>query len=154
MQQELNSRAIPLIIFPGQEVRIIGELVEDISENRIESIDEGNHYLRIEFPTAKIPTFTESLFFELQKSGVKPIIVHPERNHAISTVPNELLSLVEKGALAQLTARSYVGSFGKKNQKLSKQLIEAELVHFITSDAHNISSRRFYRKEAFQQLEK
>ena len=42
----------------------------------------------------------------------------------------------------------------KKIQKLSKQLIEAELVHFIASDAHNIGPRRFYMKEAYQQLEK
>ena len=51
-----------------------------------------------------------------------PITVHPERNHAILTDPNELLSLVEKGALAQLTAGSYVGFFGKKNSK-AKQTI-------------------------------
>lgn len=82
------------------------------------------------------------------------IIVHPERNHTILTDPNELLSLVGKGALAQLTANSYVGSFGKKIQKLNKQLINAELVDFIVSDAHNISSRRFYMKEVYQQLEK
>ena len=154
LQQELDSRAIPLTIFPGQEVRIVGELIEDISENKIQFIDEGSQFLLIEFPTATIPAFTDSLFFELQKTGITPIIVHPERNHAILTDPNELLSLIEKGALAQLTAGSYVGSFGKKIQKFSKQLIEADLVHFIASDAHNTTSRSFYMKEAYQQLEK
>lgn len=153
LQQELNSRDIPLTLFPGQEVRIVGELVEDMFENKIQFIDESNQYLLIEFPTATIPAFTESLFFELQKSGVTPIIVHPERNHAILTNPNELLTLVEKGALAQLTAGSYVGSFGKKIQKLSKQLLEANLVHFIASDAHNTTTRNFYMEEAYQQLE-
>ncbi|EDP68098.1 capsular polysaccharide biosynthesis protein [Carnobacterium sp. AT7] len=104
LQQELDSRNIPLTLFSGQEVRIVGELVKDIFENKIQFIDEGNHYLLIEVSTATIPDFTESLFFELQKSGVTPIIVHSEINHAILTNPNELLSLVEKGALAQLRA--------------------------------------------------
>ncbi|WP_442852118.1 CpsB/CapC family capsule biosynthesis tyrosine phosphatase [Carnobacterium sp. AT7] len=32
--------------------------------------------------------------------------------------------------------------------------MEDELVHFIASDAHNTTSRRFYMKEAYQQIEK
>lgn len=154
VQQELNNRAIPLTLFPGQEVRIVGELMEDIAKNKIQFIDEGNQYLLIEFPTATIPAFTDSLFFNLQKTGVTPIIVHPERNHAILNDPTLLLNLVERGALAQLTGGSYIGSFGKKIQKFSKQLIEANLVHFIASDAHNITSRTFYMKDAYQRLEK
>src|SRR5699024_3156534 len=59
-----------------------------------------------------------------------------------------------KGALAQLTAASYTGGFGKDIQKLSKQLIEADLVHFLASDAHNTGSRSFHMKAAYQKLEK
>ncbi|MGB3159732.1 MAG: CpsB/CapC family capsule biosynthesis tyrosine phosphatase [Carnobacterium sp.] len=154
LQNELDERGISLIIFPGQEVRIHGELFENIDGNKIQFIDETNQYILIEFPTPSIPAYTESLFFELQKKRVTPIIVHPERNRAILKDPNILLSFVEKGALAQLTAASYMGGFGKDIQKLSKQLIEANLVHFIASDAHNITSRSFHMKEAFQNLEK
>lgn len=154
VQKELDNRDIPLTIFPGQEVRIVGELVEDILENKIQFVDEDNKYLMIEFPTATIPAFTDSLFFNLQKTGVTPIIVHPERNHAILNDPTVLLDLVQKGALAQLTAGSYIGSFGKKIQKLSKQLIESNLVHFIASDAHNTTTRTFYMKDAYSKLEK
>ncbi|MEG0679828.1 MAG: CpsB/CapC family capsule biosynthesis tyrosine phosphatase, partial [Carnobacterium sp.] len=95
VQQELNNRVIPLTLFPGQEVHIVGELLEDIAKNKIQFIDEGNQYLLIEFPTATIPAFTDSLFFNLQKTGVTPIIVHPERNHAILNDPTLLLKLVE-----------------------------------------------------------
>lgn len=154
VQKELDNRNIPLTLFPGQEVRIVGELMDDIEKNKIQFIDETNQYLMIEFPTATVPAFTDSLFFELQKSGVTPIIVHPERNHAILNDSTILADLVEKGALAQLTAGSYTGSFGKKIQKFSKQLIEANLVHFIASDAHNTTTRTFYMKEAYKKLEK
>lgn len=64
------------------------------------------------------------------------------------------MTLIEKGALAQLIARSYVGTFWKKTQKLSKQLIEANLVYFIVSNAHNVQSRTFHLKEAYKKLEK
>lgn len=154
LQEELDTQGIPLTIFPGQEVRINGEIFDDVEKGRIQFVDEDKQYILIEFPTMSIPTYTETLFFELQKEGITPIIVHPERNHAILNDPNLLLPFIEKGALAQLTAASYVGGFGKSIQKLSKQLIEANLVHFIASDAHNISSRTFYMKDAYQKLEK
>lgn len=154
VQAELDARGIPLTIFPGQEVRITGELMEDIAADDIQFIDEGNQYVLIEFPTPSIPAYTESLFFELQRSGVTPIIVHPERNHAVLKDPNVLLPFIERGALAQLTAASYTGGFGKEIQQVSTKLIEANLVHFIASDAHNVKSRSFHMRAAFDKLEK
>lgn len=154
VQDELDARGIPLTIFPGQEVRINGELMEDIELDRIQFIDENNQYVLIEFPTPSIPAYTESLFFEMQRSGVIPVIVHPERNHAVLKDPNILLPFIEKGALAQLTAASYTGGFGKEIQQVSTKLIEADLVHFIASDAHNVKSRSFHMRAAFDKLEK
>ena len=154
VQDELDARGIPLTIFPGQEVRINGELMEDIELEKVQFIDEGQQYVLIEFPTPSIPAYTESLFFELQRSGVTPVIVHPERNHAVLKDPNVLLPFVERGALAQLTAASYTGGFGKEIQQVSKKLIEANLVHFIASDAHSVSKRSFHMKAAFEKLEK
>lgn len=154
LQAELIQQNIPLTIFPGQEVRIVGELIEDIANDKIQFIDEENHYLLIEFPTMSIPQFTDQLFFELQKKRIIPIIVHPERNQAILHDPSLLVTLIEKGALSQLTAGSYVGTFGKKIQKLSHQLIQANLVHFIASDAHNTHSRDFHMNEAYDKLGK
>ncbi|QQP69560.1 tyrosine protein phosphatase [Carnobacterium sp. CS13] len=153
-QNELNDRDIPLIIFPRQEIRKIEEMMEDIQENKIQFIDELNQDFLIEFPTATIPAFMDSLFFNIQTKGITPVIVYPERNRAILNDPNKMLALIEKGALAQLTAGSYVGTFGKKNQKISRQLIVAGLVHIIASDAHNLQSRTFHLKEAYEKLEK
>ena len=76
------------------------------------------------------------------------MVVHPERNRIIQEDPHKLKELVQHGALAQLTAASYTGGFGKQIQKLSKQMIEADLVHFIASDAHNTGNRAFHMKEA------
>lgn len=154
LQDELDSRNIELNIFPGQEVRLYGEILADIKKDEILFTDEDNHYLLIEFPTMSIPHFAESLFFQIQQSGVIPVIVHPERNQEIIDNPNRLFEFIERGALAQVTASSYVGIFGKKIAELSSQLIEANLVHILASDAHNTRGRAFHMKEAFTRLEK
>lgn len=154
VQAEVDRNDIPLTIFPGQEVRLYGELIEDMDAGKIQFIDEGNQYVMIEFPSAEIPTYTEQLFYRLQHKGVIPIVVHPERNQGVLKDPNQLKKLIDKGALAQLTAGSYVGSFGKEAEKLSRDLIEADMIHYIASDAHNTTSRTFHLKAAYEQLEK
>lgn len=152
VQAELDKEGIPLTLYPGQEVRIYGDILEDIEKDTLLFTDELQQYILIEFPTSSIPAFTERLFYDLQSNGKTPVIVHPERNRAILEDPDKLKELVEHGALAQLTAASYTGGFGKEIQKLSKQLIEADLVHFIASDAHNTENRAFHMKEAHDQF--
>lgn len=154
LQKEIDQQNIPLTIFPGQEIRIYGEIIEDIKAGKILFTDEQQHYVLIEFPTQNIPTFAERLFYELELTGITPVIVHPERNREILEHPNRLKSLVDKGALAQLTAASLVGGFGKQIEKFSEQLINHNLVHFIASDAHNMTNRKFHMNEAYMKLEK
>ena len=83
LQNEYDARGIDLTVFPGQEVRIHGEIMEGIEKEEVLFADESNRYLLIEFPTMSIPHYAESLFFQLQQKGIVPIIVHPERNREI-----------------------------------------------------------------------
>lgn len=154
LQSELDANGIPLTVFPGQEVRLHGDLLKGIEQGEILCVDETNRYLLIEFPALSIPQYAESLFFQLQQQGIVPVIVHPERNQEIIGNPDLLLNFVEKGALAQVTASSYVGVFGKEIATLSSQLIRADLVHILASDAHNTRGRSFHMREAFDKLEK
>ena len=73
--------------------------------------------------------------------GKIPIIAHPERNRAIAEKPERLERLVRHGALAQVTAGSLSGHFGKNVQKLALQLIEANLIHTYGSDVHNLDDK-------------
>ena len=76
------------------------------------------------------------MFFKLQSKGRRPIVVHPERNLAIQDKTQILANLVEKGALAQITASSIAGAFGREPQEVSRELLQQNLVHIIASDAH------------------
>lgn len=154
LQQRLDAEKIPLEVFPSQEVRLSGDILAGIENDEILFVDETNKYLLIEFPTMTIPHYAEQLFFSLQQKGITPVIVHPERNQEIIENPDRLLEFIERGALAQVTASSYTGVFGKKIAELSSQLIDANLVHVLASDAHNTRGRAFNMKEAFQKLEK
>ena len=139
---------IELIVLPGQEVRIYGELIEDIQNGDIQSLNDSK-YLLIEFPSDQIPRYTEQLFFDIQREGIIPVIAHPERNRDIYTNPNRLYELVRLGALAQLTSGSLTGVFGKEIKEVSYQLLDSNLIHFIASDAHDTKIRKFTLNEAY-----
>ncbi|MDQ6595013.1 tyrosine-protein phosphatase [Bacillus salipaludis] len=148
LNQALTEEKIDLKILPGQETRIFGEMLDAYEIGEILPVNH-TQYILVEFPSGHVPRYTERLFYDLQMSGLIPVIVHPERNQEIIEQPEILYQLVKKGALSQVTASSITGDFGKKIKTFSLQLIEANLTHFIASDAHNTNTRTFKMREAF-----
>ncbi|KAF1303634.1 tyrosine-protein phosphatase [Candidatus Enterococcus willemsii] len=154
LQAEIDRRNLDLTLLEGQEVRITGDLMEEIQQERILFTDLDDTYILIEFPTMDIPAYTEQLFFELRAAGKIPVIVHPERNAKFREEPNLLISFLEMGCLAQLTAPSIVGVFGKSIKKTALEMVKHNLVQMVASDAHGVKKRTFYMKEAYEIIRK
>jgi protein-tyrosine phosphatase len=154
LNEALKREGIPLTILPGQEPRIYGEILEDYEFDKILTLNDSRKYLFIELPSNHVPRYTERLLYDIQLSGLQPIIVHPERNQEIIENPDLLYNLVDKGTLTQVTASSITGDFGKKVKKFSIQLLENNLTHFVASDAHNVDTRKFKLREAYEVVEK
>lgn len=152
LNKVLKEENIPLTILPGQEPAIHGELLKGISLGEVSTLN-NTQYLFIELPAGHVPRYTEKLLYDLQVEGRIPVIVHPERNQEIIERPEILYQLIKKGALSQLTASSIYGIFGKKIKGFSEQLIEANLVHFIASDAHNTNKRGFHMARTYEQID-
>lgn len=153
LQNALDERNLPLTLLEGQEVRVTGELITAIEKDHLLFTDITDTYLLLEFPTQDVPAFSESLFFELRTLGKVPVIVHPERNAIFREDPNHLIPFLEMGCLAQLTAPSIVGIFGKHIQKTAHEMVTHNLVQMVASDAHGVTKRRFYLKEAYEIIE-
>lgn len=152
-QGALNSQKIPLVVFPGQEVHLTGQLMEAIAKNDVLFMDETNRYLLLELPHDGIPEYAPDMIFDLTTRGITPVIAHPERNMGIQKDPDKLYEFVKMGCLTQLTSSSYLGVFGRHVQALTEKIIKANLGFVFASDAHNFEGRRFLMKEAFEKLE-
>ncbi|CUR63280.1 tyrosine-protein phosphatase [Leuconostoc gasicomitatum] len=151
-QDQLDKENIPLQVFPSQEVRINGGLLEALDNDDILFADDSNRYLLLEFPDDDVPTYSEDMIFKIMQRGISIQIAHPERNTKIMSDPDILYSLIEKGAIAQVTASSYVGSFGKKVQKFGESIIEHNLAHVFVSDAHDLPNRDYEMRQALDKL--
>ena len=112
------------------------------------------NYLLVEFADFSIPPSLDQALHELQLAGLNPIITHPERNPLIRAQPERLFRWLRQGCYVQLTAQSLSGRFGRAAQEVSEEWLDAGAVHFMASDAHNLTSRPLRLKEAFDQTGK
>ncbi|HLS61658.1 MAG TPA: CpsB/CapC family capsule biosynthesis tyrosine phosphatase [Virgibacillus sp.] len=146
----LEAEDIPLQLLAGQETRIHMNMIEDIKNGELLPLN-NSRYLFVELPFSTIPLYTEQLLFDIQLEGLIPIIVHPERNELLMKNPARLYDFVQKGALTQITSGSLLGEFGKTIQTFTRQIIAANLTHFIAGDAHNTTTRKFTLREAYEE---
>ncbi|WP_226536284.1 tyrosine-protein phosphatase [Fictibacillus halophilus] len=152
--KKLQQRNIPLHILPGQEIRLYKELIEDLERDILIPLHHQSKYLLIELPSNKVPAYAAEMFYELTLRNYTPIIVHPERNSEIIEKPEILYDFIITGALAQITASSVIGNFGKKIMSFSHDLLQGNMAHFVASDAHNTTSRGFHLTKAYETIQK
>ncbi len=117
------------------------------------TINQKN-YLLVEFADFAIPPTMDNALKELQAKGVRPIITHPERNPILVSGPTRLLQWVRDGCYAQVTASSLLGRFGPRAQAAAEAWLDEGAVHFVASDAHNVTSRPVQLRPAYDAVAK
>lgn len=153
LNEKLREAGNPLLVLPGQEIRIYGDLLDDLERGELLTL-AGSRYILLEMPSSRVPRSMEETCHELIIQGYVPVIAHPERNAEIADDPSRLVKLIELGALGQLTAQSIAGTFGNKLQKLSLELCRRNAIHVIASDAHDHLNRPFGLSEAYAVVQK
>ncbi|WP_096550711.1 tyrosine-protein phosphatase [Ureibacillus thermosphaericus] len=153
LQNELEIRQVPLTIHIGHEARISETIVERCLTKQTHLLANSN-YLLLELPSSTVPPYTINIIRELLIHDITPIIAHPERNKSIAEKPARLERLIREGAVAQVTAGSLAGHFGRSVQQLSLDLVRANLVHTYGSDVHHLTTRPFLFNEGLSFLEK
>jgi len=106
-------------------------------------------YLLVEFNEFSIPPAIDQALHHLQLAGLRPIITHPERNGILRAQPERLRRWVRVGCYGQITAGSLLGAFGSGAKNDSMTWIAEGLIHFVSSDAHNTTSRPLRLHPAF-----
>jgi protein-tyrosine phosphatase len=129
-----------LRIIPGSEVHVSHETAEQAKSHRVIRINTRN-YMLLEFPQLTVPTGVEDLFHKLELQGIRPILVHPERNAEIQGCPSIVTGFIEQGVLVQVTAMSITGEFGPASRECAEVLLRHNCVHFLATDTHRPERR-------------
>ncbi|MGH9773864.1 MAG: tyrosine-protein phosphatase [Candidatus Acidiferrales bacterium] len=141
-RQELQSRmGDKITIATGCDFHLSFENLRSIRTELTRFTLNQKRYLLVEFADYAIPPGVEQTLHELQLSGLRPIITHPERNPLIRAQQDRLLRWMRLGCYVQITASSFTGRFGPPARECAERWLDMDIVHFIATDAHNVTSR-------------
>lgn len=125
----------------GCDFHLSFENIQDAIEHPRKYTIHQKNYLLVEFSELLIFKNTDEIFARLQDAGMIPVITHPERNGLLRQRGEQISRWVEEGARVQLTAQSLTGSFGRRAQEFSRELLDRRLVHVVASDGHDCERR-------------
>ncbi len=138
-----------LAIATGCDFHLSFENLQEIRQEPARFTLNQKNYLLVEFADYSIPPSMDQALHQLQLAGLRPIVTHPERNPLIRSQPERLFRWLRQGSYAQVTAQSLLGKFGKAAQDIAEKWLSLGAVHFLASDAHNVTSRPLRLKETF-----
>ncbi len=133
---------------PGPAVRVV--LGAEVAITRVAELEAeelaalrlgDGPWLLIEPPFSTVARGLDSTIADLHRNEHRVLLAHPERCPAFQRDPALLEALVDAGALCSLTAGSLVGRFGGQVRRFALDLLEAELIHNVASDAHDAGGR-------------
>jgi protein-tyrosine phosphatase len=131
------------------DFHMTAENVMEAAANPLRYSIDGKGYLLIEFSNTAIPPQMNDAMLLLQSTGYRLIVTHPERYPAVLGRPEMLADWMRDGSLVQVTAGSLYGRFGKMAEAFSNELLERNWIHFLASDAHNMTGRLPHLKKGY-----
>jgi len=146
LQSRLGDR---LQLATGCDFHLNPENVTALRKSPMQFCINQKDYLLVEFNEFSIPPAMDQMLHQLQLAGLRPVVTHPERNGILRAQPVRLARWVRVGCYAQVTAGSLLGVFGPGAKSDSVSWIAQGLVHFVSSDAHNLKSRPLVLSPAF-----
>lgn len=152
VRELLHREGIPMYLYPGMEVMASLDLEDQLLMGEIQTLNAGK-YLLVEFPFQEDPQIVNYILGRLQSHGAVPVIAHPERYFFVQENPVLAYEWAKKGIPIQVNKSSFLGSFGKKAQKLAYKFLECQWITVIASDAHGIMERKPVLSEVYRELE-
>jgi protein-tyrosine phosphatase len=122
----------------GAEVRVDSALVAelDAADPSFLSLAESR-YVLLELDRWGTGPEPEDLIHEALVAGWIPVLAHPELIPVLATDLDRVTDLVSVGARLQVTAMCVTGELGRPAERTVWEMLERDLVHFVSSDAHS-----------------
>ena len=141
VREALNSERVDIDVVPGAEVAF--DWLHRLEPDTLRSFAlAGSNYILVELPFYGWPLDVEDQMHRLRVAGLTAVLSHPERNSAVQDSVGRIASLVEQGALVQITAGSLLGRFGPRAAQSATSLVSRGLAHMVASDAHRAANAR------------
>lgn len=139
--RRLDEASIPLVIYPGADVRIDAQLAEALPQGKVPTLGRGGSHVLVE-PPHDVWIDAPAVCDLLDAAGYVGVLTHPERHRHVQRRGIEAVQAwVDRGVVLQITAGSLLGDFGPQAQQLGWQMIGSPVPAIVASDAHGVDRR-------------
>jgi protein-tyrosine phosphatase len=136
----LAAEGLPLVVSPGAEIAV--PELSNLGDDDLRALAlGGSNTLLIESPYVDAVPFLDQMLFDLQTRGFRVLMAHPERSPMFLKDPDQVVALADREILFSVTAGSLAGRFGRRVRSFALELVQHELVHNVSSDAHDTRKR-------------
>lgn len=153
LKEVTQAKRIEVNLYLGNELYLGSDFYKVLESDEYYSL-AGSKYLLVEFNYSSTPQNIADTCYEVKIKGYTPIIAHVERYSQLYNNINSIKELINEGALLQVNASTIINKENKDSYKFAALLLRNRLASFVASDVHNISSRGFYLKEAYEKVKK
>ena len=140
LQAYAAQRYADLHLALGNELHYSKDCISWLADGLCRTLN-NTEYVLVDFNMAEEPrTITKGLH-QLLNAGYTPVLAHAERYTKLHWALKEVKEYSAAGVLIQLDTQSLTGEFGLLARERSKAMIKLGLADFVSSDAHNGSTR-------------
>ena len=108
---------------------------EKIKEKKL--LTFGDNYVLFEMPFIGEPQILNTVIFDMQMAGYKPVLAHVERYQFWHQDYEKIQSMKDKGVLLQLNINSLSGYYSPQVRKLAEKMIDENMFDVLGSDCHH-----------------
>lgn len=96
----------------------------------------GGQSVLIELSTSQFPIALPARLLDLRRSGLKPVVAHPERYQPAWKDTEAMQPLLDAGACLLLDVCALVGKYGEAPKRTAEKLLDEDAYEAACSDAH------------------
>ncbi|MFI3237491.1 MAG: CpsB/CapC family capsule biosynthesis tyrosine phosphatase [Lachnospiraceae bacterium] len=140
-QAHVAEKYPDVTLFLGREYFADSFFLDLIENQDVITLGESNCVL-VEFSRGHNFRYIRNFCYQLMQKNMKPVIAHTERYPVLVEHREYVKELVELGAYIQINANSVLGEEGLKIKWFCSYLMKKNLIAFISSDCHNVTTRK------------
>lgn len=155
---EAEKRFDGLTILYGGELYYRNSILKKLETGVFPTLN-GTRFALVEFSGGTPWQEIRQALANVQMIGLTPVVAHIERYDVLEFKEERVRELINMGCYMQVNSNHVLKPklFGDKEKiykKRGRYFLEKDLIHFISSDMHNLDRRPPFMQEAYQVVEK
>ncbi|HEL2178883.1 capsular polysaccharide biosynthesis protein Cps4B [Streptococcus suis] len=138
----------------GAELYYSKDVLSKLEKKKVPTLN-GSRYILLEFSMHTPWKEIQEAVNEVMLLGLIPVLAHIERYDALAFQSKRVEELIDKGCYTQVNSNhvlkpALIGDRAKEFKKRTRYFLEQDLVHYVASDMHNLTTRPPFMSDAYR----